>query len=65
MVVGTRTWRSLLRRSRAGRADRTPMDLALLAGGLAAVPAGLVLAAMVIGNAQASVAPLVLTMLYG
>lgn len=49
-------WRRLIRRSRGG---------VLLLAGVASVPVGLALMAMVMGNTEASFAPLTLTLLYG
>lgn len=57
-------WRSLIEKSRAG-AKRTAGERARIASGLTTVMASLVLMLMVIGNTQASLAPLGLTLING
>jgi hypothetical protein len=61
--VTIRTWRSLVRRSDAGAA--TWRDRALLGVGVATGMASLLLVVMVLGNTQASIAPLTMTLLFG
>ena len=58
-------WRTLIRQSRTRQTGWRAKDLALLATGVVAGPVCVLLMAMVIGNAQASVAPLSMTLFYG
>jgi hypothetical protein len=63
VLVAMRTWRSLIRRSHgrgAGWRDR-----GLLGLGLGTGAACLLLVAMVLGNTQASIAPLTMTLVFG
>ncbi len=58
-------WRTLIRRSRTRRTAWEPKDLTLLAAGLLGGPVCVLLMVMVIGNTQASFAPLSMTLFYG
>ncbi len=62
--LSVRVWRTLIHRSRAG-GRRTVGERALVASGLTTVMVSLVLMLMVIGNTQASFAPLGLTLFNG
>ncbi len=64
VTAGAWIWRTLVRRSRVRRLTR-PGDIALLGAGVAATLAGIVLLLMVIGNVQASIAPIAMTLFYG
>lgn len=64
VVVAAAIWRRLIHRSRRD-AVGTPSGGALLALGLLLGPITLVLMAMVIGNTQAALAPLSMTLLFG
>ena len=64
LVVAAAVWRKLIHRSRLD-AVWTPRGGALLALGLLLGPITLVLMAMVIGNTQAALAPLSMTLLFG
>ncbi len=64
-AVGGRTWRGLLRASRIPDRPRAARDRAQRAIAFGSVPVCLVLMLMVMGNTQASVAPLTMTMLFG
>ncbi len=63
--LGVVLWRTLIERSRLSGAERSIKDRALLAAGGATAIASLLLMLMVIGNTQASFAPLGLTLFYG
>lgn len=63
IVLAARTWRPLVDHQRARR--RSSRDLVRLAGGLGLIATGLVLGLMVMGNTQAAVAPLAMTLFYG
>lgn len=65
LVLCAQIWRTLIRRSRVRQKGWTPKDVALVAAGLLGGPVCLVLMLMVIGNAQASLAPLSMTLFYG
>ncbi len=65
LVVGARTWRCALRRWRADPGRWPPAQVARVALGLATVPVALVLVLMVMGNTQASLAPVSMTLFYG
>ncbi len=65
VLLGARLWRELIRRSRAREDGWKLRDIALLAAGLMVGPICLVLTVMVIGNTQASFAPLSMTLFYG
>jgi len=64
-VLSAGVWRSLIRRSRAGVGRWTLKDAALLLVGFVTVGMCLLLMLMVMGNTQASLAPISLTMFYG
>lgn len=64
-VLGVRVWRSLIARSRLRASSWTVRDRALLLIGSGTVAAFLLLMVMVIGNTQASVAPIVMTLQFG
>lgn len=64
LVAAALMWRTLLRRCRTGDSWRGA-DWLLLLGGSATVALSLLLMLMVMGNTQAAVAPLMLTLLYG
>jgi len=65
VLLSVRIWRTLIRRRRARQAGWRPKDVALLASGIVAGPVCLLLMVMVIGNSQASLAPLSMTLFYG
>lgn len=65
VVVCARVWRNVIRRSRAHEARWTIRDRARLVSGVLAGPVCLLLMLMVIGNTQASFAPLSMTLFYG
>lgn len=65
VLLSAHIWRTLIRRSRARHARRTPKDVGLLGAGLLGGAACLVLMLMVIGNTQASFAPLSMTLFFG
>jgi hypothetical protein len=65
VVVCARVWRHVIVRSRAHAARWTTRDVARLASGVGAGLVCLLLMLMVIGNAQASLAPLSMTLFYG
>lgn len=58
-------WRTLIRRSRRGSGLWTPGASARLLAGIATAASCLVLMLMVMGNTQASVAPISMTMFFG
>jgi hypothetical protein len=60
-----RTWRTLIRMSRAREARRRPREVLLMLAGVLAVPSCLLLMLMVMGNTQAAVAPMSMTLFYG
>ncbi len=64
-AFSARVWRGLLRDSRASFRRWAARDRARLAAAIGSVPVCLLLMLMVIGNTQASVAPLTMTMLFG
>ena len=64
VVLAAGIWRPLLDPGRAGRRSRR-RDGVRVGTGLAAVAAALVLMLMVMGNTQASVAPVAMTLFYG
>lgn len=64
VLLAMRVWRALIDASRRSAA-RTARERALLVVGFGSVGACLVLAVMVIGNTQASLAPIVLTLQFG
>ncbi len=63
-ALSARVWRGLLRASRVS-SRRSARDRTRLAMAIGAVPVCLALMLMVMGNTQASVAPLTMTMLFG
>lgn len=66
VVVGTwRVWRSLLARTRAPGHRWSAADLGRFGLGLVLVGAGFLLTLMVMGNTQASMAPLAMTLVNG
>ena len=65
VLLSARVWRAIIRRSRSRQEGWTRRDVGLLFAGLAAGPLCVLLMAMVIGNTQASFAPLSLTLVYG
>lgn len=65
LVVAARTWRRALRCWRAAPGCWPPRQRARVALGVGAVPVALVLVVMVMGNTQASLAPLSMTLFYG
>lgn len=65
VMLSARVWRAVIRQSRARREGWMRRDVGLLAAGLTAGPVCLLLMAMVIGNTQASFAPLSLTLVNG
>jgi len=65
LLLSARIWRTLIRRSRLRPKVWTPKDVTLLAAGLLCGPVCLLLMLMVIGNTQASFAPLSMTLFYG
>lgn len=65
VVAGTRLWRGLIGRARWRVGPMPAAERLRLAAAVGSVPAVLVLAAMVIGNTQASLAPLSMTLFYG
>lgn len=65
VVFAARVWRSLVRRSRAWSGLPPRGDVALLGAGIALGPIALVLMAMVLGNSQASLAPLSMALFFG
>ncbi|MCX6522083.1 MAG: hypothetical protein NTZ21_15600 [Actinobacteria bacterium] len=64
-TVGARTWRGLLQASRVPDRPRAARDRVQRVTAFGSVPVCLVLMLMVMGNTQASVAPLTMTMLFG
>ena len=64
-MSSARAWRTLVRVSRVAARPWAARDRVRLAGAIGSVPVCLVLMLMVIGNTQASVAPLTVTMLFG
>ena len=64
VVLSAATWRTLIRRSRGPDAKWKLADSALLLAGVFTVAACLLLMLMVMGNTQAAVAPISMTMLY-
>ena len=64
-VVGAGLWRSLVRRSRQGTGQWRMGTVARLLAGVAATAMCLVLMLMVMGNTQAAVAPISMTMFFG
>jgi hypothetical protein len=64
-VLSAGVWRLLIRRSRARAGRWTLKDAALLLVGVVMVGTSLLLMLMVMGNTQASLAPISLTMFYG
>ncbi len=64
-VFSGRVWRALLRVSRVSTRPWAGRDRARLAVAIGSVPVCMLLMLMVIGNTQASVAPLTMTMLFG
>jgi hypothetical protein len=64
-AVGARSWRGLLRAARAPARPRAAWDRAQRVVAFGSVPVCLVLMLMVIGNTQASVAPVTMTLLFG
>lgn len=60
--LSVRLWRTAIDKSRAGETTRTLRERALLATGCSTVVASLLLMLMVIGNTQASFAPMGLTL---
>lgn len=65
LLAAAGAWRRALRRWYAAPGRWPPRQLALVAGGVAAVPVALVLVLMVMGNTQAALAPLSMTLFYG
>jgi hypothetical protein len=65
VVLTAHVWRTLIRRSRVPDARRRPREVLLMLAGLAAVPYCLLLMLMVMGNTQASLAPMSMTLFYG
>lgn len=65
LLLSARVWRALIRKSRVRQGGWTPKDVTLFAAGLLAGPVCLVLMLMVVGNTQASLAPLSMTLFYG
>ncbi len=65
LLLCAHIWRILIRGSRVRQKGWTPKDVTLLAAGLLGGPVSLVLMVMVIGNTQASLAPLSMTLFYG
>jgi len=65
VVLAAWVWRALIRRSRARCGAWAGDDAALFGAGIALGPITLVLMAMVIGNSQASLAPLSMTLFFG
>ncbi len=63
--VGIRVWRTLIERSRLSGHERTIEERGLLTVGVATTIASLLLMLMVMGNTQASFAPLALTLFNG
>ena len=64
-LLGAVIWRTPIRRSRARHQGRTPGKVALLLTGVLLGPLVLLLTAMVLGNTQAALAPLSMTLFYG
>ena len=64
-AFSARAWRNLLRVSRVPARPWAARDRARLAVAIGSVPVRLLLMLMVIGNTQASIAPLTMTMLFG
>ena len=64
-VLSVRLWRTLIRRSRARTSSWTVTDRALIVTGSSTALACLLLMLMVIGNAQASIAPILMTLQFG
>lgn len=64
VVLSAATWRTLIRRSRGPDAKWKLADSALLLAGVFTVAACLLLMLMVMGNTQAAVAPISMTMFY-
>lgn len=65
MVLSTRIWHTLIRRSRQPQARWEPKEFVLLSAGVTTVNACLLLMLMVIGNTQGSISPLSLTLFFG
>lgn len=65
VTLAAYAWRTLLRDSRRGGERKPRRRPVLLAAALLAVPAVLLLMLMVMGNTQASLAPLAITLFYG
>ncbi len=65
VLAAQRLWRSVLARSRRPGHHWTGGELARLAAALGSVVVGLLLVLMVLGNAQASLAPISMTLFFG
>ena len=65
VLLSAHIWRTLIRRSRTRHAGWNLKDATLFAAGLLGGPICLLLMVMVIGNTQASVAPLSMTLFFG
>jgi hypothetical protein len=65
LILSARTWRALLDGSPGASGRWRPGDVVRLAAGLGEVAVCLLLMLMVMGNTQASLAPVAMTLLYG
>lgn len=65
VLLSAAVWRSIVRRAQTRHGDWRPRDVASLAVGVALGPVCLLLMVMVIGNTQAAIAPLSMTLFYG
>ncbi|MBI4932751.1 MAG: hypothetical protein HY828_02660 [Actinobacteria bacterium] len=64
-VLGVRLWRTMIGKSRVRASSWTMNDRVLLLAGVGTVVSCLLLMLMVIGNTQASIAPIVMTLQFG
>ena len=65
VMLAAHVWRTLIRRSRVREGRRRVGEALLLMAGVLAVPVCLLLMLMVMGNTQASLAPMSMTLFYG
>jgi hypothetical protein len=65
VMLAAHMWRTLIRRSRVREGRRRVGEALLLMAGVLAVPVCLLLMVMVMGNTQASLAPMSMTLFYG
>jgi cytochrome bd-type quinol oxidase subunit 2 len=65
IALSVRIWSTLIRQSKMGETKRKLNEKALLFSGVVLVPICFLLMLMVIGNTQASIAPMSLTLVFG